>query len=208
MLQAIGAILGGATVAGAVLVAWTGSARMQSSEEVLQACYVPASGTTYRIAVTGAPADCVDNSHVRFSWNARGPQGPQGLAGAEGPAGAKGETGATGPVGQLGPAGPPGPQGPQGSAGPPGAPGPAGLQGWEIVTRTVSVQEGQTATVTARCAAGKIVIGGGFNDRQVDGSYPTADGTAWEIYIENGDCCNNPPTSDQWRVYAICVNKP
>jgi hypothetical protein len=32
------------------------------------ACYVPASGTVYRIAAPGLPADCLAPEHARFSW--------------------------------------------------------------------------------------------------------------------------------------------
>jgi hypothetical protein len=43
------------------------------SAEVLHACYVPATGTVYRIATGGLPADCTGpksgpSRHVRFSW--------------------------------------------------------------------------------------------------------------------------------------------
>jgi hypothetical protein len=43
-------------------------ARAQESGEV-QACYVPGSGTIYRVAAPGLPADCLATGHVRFAWN-------------------------------------------------------------------------------------------------------------------------------------------
>jgi hypothetical protein len=78
---------------------------------VIYACYVPQSGTVYRIRTTDTREQCVSPNHVMFFFNQTGPEGPQGPAGPEGP---------------EGPAGPAGPQGPQGPAGPTGPQGPAG----------------------------------------------------------------------------------
>lgn len=67
-----------------------------SQGTVLQGCYVPGSGTIYRVGITGAPASCVAASHVAFTWNVEGPAGPtgpQGAAGAQGPPGPSGFTG-------------------------------------------------------------------------------------------------------------------
>jgi hypothetical protein len=58
---------------------------------VLYGCYVPGSGTVYRIKSAGAPSQCASTRHVEFTWNeegAQGPQGPAGPPGPEGPAGA------------------------------------------------------------------------------------------------------------------------
>ena len=75
----------------------------------IEACFVPPTGTIYRVDVPaspapGAPHDCLSPAHVRFAWNREGPAGPAGPPGAIGPAGARGT------------------QGPQGVAGPPGPP--------------------------------------------------------------------------------------
>ena len=64
----------------------------------IDACYVPASGTVYRIDTPaspspGAPKQCLSATHVAFGWNRAGPAGPQGARGAIGP------TGPTGPAG-------------------------------------------------------------------------------------------------------------
>lgn len=61
--------------------------------EPIWACYVPTSGTMYRIKVADTKDDCVGNA-VAFSWNTVGPKGD------------KGDTGETGPAGPQGPAGP------------------------------------------------------------------------------------------------------
>lgn len=135
-------------VASVLTLALTGlCGRAGAQEAVLYACYVPESGTVYRIKAPGLPDTCRSDDHVPFSWGAVGPQGPRGPAGKAGPegprgsAGPRGDAGLVGPVGPpgatgaLGPAGPPGlaggagPQGPQGPMGAGGAPGPAGPQG-------------------------------------------------------------------------------
>src|SRR5690606_16891181 len=108
----------GAALALAVLMTLPASLTGQEGDAsaVLHACYVPASGTVYRIGVSGAPATCLDPTHVAFSWSVAGPQGPagpQGLQGAAGPAGPTGPAGPQGPPGAVGPAGPQGPPGPQ-----------------------------------------------------------------------------------------------
>jgi hypothetical protein len=124
-----------------------------TSEDTVYACYVPLTGTVYRIKAQGAPSACfklrgtragqTDRSHVEFSWlksgsgtvgpmgpaGPEGPAGPQGETGPAGPAGPQGEPGPAGPAGETGPAGPAGPQGVAGPAGPAGAAGATGAQG-------------------------------------------------------------------------------
>jgi hypothetical protein len=36
--------------------------------DTLVACYVPASGTVYRVGAAGLPSDCLAQDHTRFSW--------------------------------------------------------------------------------------------------------------------------------------------
>src|SRR5690606_40560805 len=79
-----------------------------SPPDTIRACYVPATGTIYRIGVPGLPSTCLSREHVEFLWNRVAPAGPQGPAG---------------------PAGPPGPPGPEGPQGPPGLPWPHGPTG-------------------------------------------------------------------------------
>src|ERR1041385_6149496 len=47
----------------------------------ITACYVPASGTIYRIGLTGLPTSCLASSHIRFTWNAGGSPGAPGATG-------------------------------------------------------------------------------------------------------------------------------
>ena len=69
---------------------------------VIYACYVPTSGTVYRIRTTDTRKQCATQSHVFFWFNQTGPAGPQGPTGPAGPTGAAGATGATGPAGPTG----------------------------------------------------------------------------------------------------------
>lgn len=48
------------------------------------ACYVPSSGTVYRIKTADTPPACTKSAHVEFSWNHQGPVGPQGPKGDPG----------------------------------------------------------------------------------------------------------------------------
>lgn len=160
--------------------------------DVLQACYVPSSGTVYRIGVTNAPDDCVETTHVKFSWNAVGPAGATGAQGPAGPTGATGATGATGPQGPAGPA------------------GASGVSGWEMVVASGQIDNDTGGFVDAACPSGKKVLGGGFfnpetsNESNIMFSRPNDDGTAWragwndEGFGSSGDL--RPLT-----VYAICA---
>ena len=77
-------------LAAAALVALLPAAFPATAEaQTLAACYIPKSGTVYRIQTPGAPSKCSQN-HVQFTWSAQGetgPQGPEGPAGPEGPQG-------------------------------------------------------------------------------------------------------------------------
>jgi len=110
----------GVLIAGAALLAMPRVASAQvttSAPAIIYACYVPVSGTVYRIKETDVRQACVSPQHVEFNWNQQGPigpQGPQGIQGIQGIAGPKGSTGATG---ATGPAGPTGATGPTGASG-------------------------------------------------------------------------------------------
>jgi hypothetical protein len=115
------------------------SAQLATTDEVLYACYVPLTGTVYRIKTTGAPDECTKpkgknngmghQDHVQFTFNSSTAKGPIGPMGPMGPAGPQGEVGPMGPAGPQGEVGPMGPAGPQGEVGPMGPMGPAGPQG-------------------------------------------------------------------------------
>jgi hypothetical protein len=97
----------------------------------------------------------------------QGAQGARGATGATGPTGATGATGAAGATGATGPAGATGATGPQGATGPSGATGPAGPGNTYTVAEHENLLEGETATATAKCHSGDVVIGGWTNASNV-----------------------------------------
>jgi len=93
---------------------------LTNAPALIYACYVPVSGTVYRIKETDVRQTCASPQHVEFNWNQQGPvgpQGPQGIQGIQGVQGVAGPTGATGATGATGPAGPIGATGPAGTSG-------------------------------------------------------------------------------------------
>jgi hypothetical protein len=93
------------TAAVVALAAVTLAPRAQAqviAPKVFWACYVPGTGTTYRVREADLKQECQRPTHVLFSWNETGPQGPQGPQGAAGPAGPQGDTGPQGPAGPAG----------------------------------------------------------------------------------------------------------
>ncbi len=117
---ACAAALAGTLLATVSTTALTQGTTVTTTPVVLYACYVPISGTVYRIKETDVKQKCTSASHIEFSWNQQGPQGPQGIQGIQGiqgVAGPTGQTGATGATGATGPAGPTGATGPAGASG-------------------------------------------------------------------------------------------
>jgi hypothetical protein len=186
-----------AILAAVVLAVLPAAARAQqvAASDTIRACYVPASGTIYRIGVAGGPAAC-HGSHIEMKWNVAGPAGAPGPAGPVGPAGPKGEDGAagaagpqgekgdkgekgdTGPAGvsgAQGPAGPQGPVGPAGPQGPQGIQGPAGSGGSLVAMQTVrdsvDILPGRFGRAIATCPSGKVLLGGGFQFSFFDRAY-------------------------------------
>lgn len=108
-----------AALALGALVALASGARAQAPDpndpNIIWACYVPLSGTVYRIKTTDTRQECASKAHVMFWFNQTGPEGPQGPPGPQGPAGPVGPIGPTGPIGPAGPIGPIGPAGPAGA---------------------------------------------------------------------------------------------
>ena len=91
----------------AAIAALAPDARAQTPDpvpdpNVLWACFVPMSGTVYRIKTADTKESCSSPKHVMFSFNQTGPAGPQGPAGPAGAQGPAGPAGATGPQGPAG----------------------------------------------------------------------------------------------------------
>jgi hypothetical protein len=120
-----------------------------------------------------------------------GPHGAIGAAGAGGTAGAAGSSGATG------------------SQGPAGSTGPSGISGYEVVEGPIASGSGSGINLsnsTAKCAAGKDILGGGFH---------TLSGSNATIFVAG----NGPVGSTEWearltssgtgsytqRAFAICA---
>jgi hypothetical protein len=120
-----------------------------------------------------------------------GPHGAIGAAGAKGAAGSRGSSGATG------------------SQGPTGGTGPSGISGYEVVEGPIGAGSGSginLATSTAKCPAGKHVLGGGFHT--LSGANATAyvahDGpvgsTEWEAVLTSATT-----GAYTMRAFAICA---
>ena len=102
LLAAALAALDGTTLGAQTTPPGAPAAPAAIAEARIEACYVPASGTIYRIKAPNAPAACLSAVHVPFTWNQ---QGPAGVPGAAGPHGAPGPKGDKGDKGDPGPAG-------------------------------------------------------------------------------------------------------
>jgi hypothetical protein len=175
-------------VAGVVLVGLGLAAVLPASPLALReatefhACYVPGSGTVYRIKEPGLRQECSSHTHVEFSWKQDGEPGPEGPAGADGPAG---------------PEGPPGPAG--------------GLAGVEIARERVLLAPATITRAIVTCPDGKIATGGGFSSTaglsglvNVRSSSPSAQNLGqW-----SASWFNNHPTQEvDVDVYAVCASQ-
>src|SRR5215213_1993809 len=86
-----------AAVLGAILAAAPAALEAQTTTpKVYYACYIPTSGTVYRIKETNLKQACASSAHVPFSWTDGGTPGPQGPEGPKGDKGDQGEPGAPG----------------------------------------------------------------------------------------------------------------
>jgi hypothetical protein len=83
-LRSLGMATLSLAAAGAIFAAAPNAAQAQTATTtdpgLMEACYVPGSGTVYRIRVaeTPSPDNCKGNKHVYFSWNGAGIPGIQG----------------------------------------------------------------------------------------------------------------------------------
>ena len=138
---------------------------------------------------------------------ATGPTGPKGATGATGATGAKGATGATGATGPKGATGAQGDTGPKGATGPQGPAGADGVSGWERVeSAQVYVPVKGVAVETAKCPAGKRVVGGGVTsdaswETRITSSAPNYNATSWFGSVKN----DSGGVVGVMQVYAICV---
>jgi hypothetical protein len=69
---------------------------------VIHACYVPNTGTIYRIKEMDLKQSCTSNKHIEFTWNQQGVQGEKGDVGEKGEPGQQGAPGEKGEQGDAG----------------------------------------------------------------------------------------------------------
>jgi hypothetical protein len=148
--------------------------------------------------------------YAKFAGNASQLNGRKStLSGAPGTIPVVGRNGklpaSIGAVGPQGAAGLRGPAGPRGSPGSPGAEGEPGMSGYEIVTVTSALDATDTKFATARCPAGKKVVGGtgewvGYGIENINEAISSD--TAWTAVGYE-----LTPNSQPWgvQVQAICV---
>jgi hypothetical protein len=137
-----------------------------TTPKVLWACYVPSTGTTYRIKETDLKQDCQKSTHVMFSWNETGPQGPQGMQGEKGPAG---------------------PQGLQGLQGPQGPQGPAGNIDWSLLwtgSAEQAIAPDSKGMTKMACPAGKRILNSSWDLQATNWDQHYADVTPIRQYID------------------------
>jgi hypothetical protein len=133
-----------------------------SAQATLTGCYVPNSGTVYRIKAAGLPTECHSKNHVEFTWSLQGPQGP------------------------AGPAGPTGPQGPTGPA------GGLARSAMQVAVKTLNAPIDQVLSAFVDCPAGTVATGGGATTanvqvRIVNSAPRVTNGipTGWEAAMHN-----------------------
>ena len=142
------------------LFAGVAYATIPGSDGVIRGCYAK-SGGTLRV-IDSSVTNC-KSSETALNWNVAGPAGPAGADGAPGPAGPVGPAGADGARGPAGPVGPAGADGAPGPVGPAGANGAAFTAPVAAVGAMVVVPAHGAVDATASCAAGKVVVSGGWD---------------------------------------------
>jgi hypothetical protein len=164
-------------VAGVAIMSLT-TAFSASAQGTLSGCYVPNSGTVYRIKAAGLPDACRSKQHVEFTWSLQGPQGP---------------------------AGPSGPTGPQGATGPAGGLVRTAVR--VVQEPTQAIPPGGTGQAKADCPAGMVATGGGTTSSvpalRVTASFPFTTNdivTSWTAIFENPNATNG-----LGQVYVVCV---
>jgi hypothetical protein len=125
-----------AAVLGAIAAAAPAALHAQTTTptpKVYYACYIPTSGTVYRIKEMNLKQACASTAHVSFSWTDGGTPGP------EGPKGGKGD---------------------KGDQGEPGAPGFPEI--FDVLGEDVLLHSGQATNTSVECPDGAQAIGGGY----------------------------------------------
>ena len=176
-------------------------AQAPAAPAAIDACYVPASGTIYRINTAqspapGAPGACLSAAHVRFTWNQQGPKGDPGTQGIQGLRGTQGIQGI---------------QGIQGPKGDKGDAGPAATVNYQRISSPSQVPSGQYTGYALTCPVGQKAVGGGMdlNSAELSGSdlfkvhlhesYPYSD-RQWRVAVSNQTTKTVTVT-----IYVVCI---
>jgi len=188
---------------------------------VIYACYIPASGTVYRIKADGVGDEC-RAYHIEFSFNVAGEQGPPGPQGPPGSAAdIEAEVAARTAADVTLQNNIDAEQAARQAAdvmlqsnidAVTGTPGPPGVSGYEIVQLGFPVPPAPPAipgapvfpvTFTLDCPAGKVAIGGGHAGSigSATQSRPTTGGAGWVV-----SWVTNDPAPSTLTISAVCAN--
>lgn len=195
------------------------ASRAIAASTIFHACYVPSSGTVYRIKAPGLREDCTSTSHVQFSWT----DGADAAGAIKSGDAASGDLSGTYPgptVAKLrgvavDPTAPTNGQvlAYDGAAWKPATPSAGGgVSGWEVVSASNQTLESVVThfeAVSAECPVGKVPVGGGYDVHPQNlglmiNSKPSGL-NGWTLTLShNTGFVLFPNTA---TVYAVCVTK-
>ena len=158
--------------AAGLLVLTAGVVAAQTEGSPINACVDNKTGELRIVLQSGS---CDAKKETELSWNREG---------AQGPAGPQGPQGVPGPKGDAGPAGPQGEEGP---------PGPANVR---------KVSASGDSPVTAKCAPGEKVTGGGHAANQYEGAPPPVAVSSQPVYNVG------PDKVEGWQVWVAVGTFP
>ncbi len=165
------------------------------SAQTFEACRVPSVGVIYMINVGDAPTECLDPSHVPFTWTEGGAPADGSITTAKLAANAVTSVKiADGAVSEADLA--------ASSVG-------VSELGLEVVITTSNDVQALSQTLVSSCPAGKRAISGGYHLTAVSGGNipdftttfagPTTDNTGWQVVGRYS------ALGWSWRIFAVCI---